>query len=117
MNRGIVLIQIMIIAVVLSLVALLLIHWGLGRHMLVTRSQQSTQGSYLAQGALAAAQAQWQADGVCTGGTNCFVPGSGTPTTAPPCECKYTIDGRQITVSVSGTSPGPYNLSVNVPSP
>ena len=90
-------------AVILSFLAVTMLHLSLGKHFMVNRAGETVNKKELAQAALAEAFSRWQAAGYCTGGDSV----GGCAGAAPPgipCQCTYLIGGKGVTVAVTPTS-------------
>lgn len=121
-RKGMILAEVMVMAVILSFLAVTMLHLALGKHFTVNRVGETVNKKELGQAAVAEAFSRWHALGYCTGGDSVGgCSGAGPPGVS--CQCTYLIGGKNVTVTVTpssspcgaGTTAPCHQVTVNVP--
>lgn len=95
-SKGLAIAQVLVMAVLLALMSVMMLRWALGRHIVANKVIQQAKTRSIGQAALSRALAKWNG--------------------AAPASFTETIDGKSVSVSVSGPdADGQYTVTINAP--
>ena len=103
-QRGVVLMQVMIMSIILSTIAVMLLQWQFGRYILANRVEANIRGRNIVQAAFVKSVSQWAQSGA-------ILPTGGTVSVYDPVAAKNI----NVVVSVSGSAPN-YRVTFSVDS-
>lgn len=105
-KKGIVLLQTLILSVILSMIAMMMLKWVLGRYMSAARTTRSTTARGHSQGYVNFVTSNWNKD-FTTGGTSSIVLDNGLPTQQTLAQCRASNNRVVVTIDEDNPAAAP----------